>query len=101
MEGLLARQSGTTAQGQKVKPVLQAIEDLAWRHHPDPGRGQFDCQRDSIEALADFRDRRCVRFVEREVWTAESRAIDKQLNSLRPRNLIELVANTKRRETEG
>jgi hypothetical protein len=54
LEGLLAAHATTGSAGEQAEPVLEPVQDLLGREHPDPGGGQLDGQRDPVEAGADL-----------------------------------------------
>ena len=54
---MLAGRGGPVARGQQPEPVVEPGADLFHRQRPDPGRGQFDRQRQAIERAADRGDR--------------------------------------------
>ncbi len=53
-QGLLAGQDGAAARGEQPEAVVQAVGDLPGGQHPQPGGGQFDGQRQAVEAAADL-----------------------------------------------
>ena len=55
-QGLLAGQDRTAAGGEEAEAVVEAVGDLARGEQPQPGRRQFDGERQSVEAAADLRD---------------------------------------------
>ncbi|NUK62629.1 hypothetical protein HRW11_00525 [Streptomyces lunaelactis] len=58
--GLLARQGGSATPGQQLEPVAQPFQDLLAGQHPKAGSGQFDSQRNAIQATADQGSRPAV-----------------------------------------
>ncbi len=59
---------------------MQTHHDLRQGQRPYPRRRQLDRQRYSVEATADFRDRRSRIVVAREIGCHSTRPIDKQLH---------------------
>ena len=53
-QGLLAGQHGTAAAGQQAEAVVEPVGDLAGGEQSEPGRGQFDGERQAVEAAADL-----------------------------------------------
>ena len=55
---LLPRRGRPRPPGQQGEPLVQPGIQLGQRHHPQPGRGQLDGQRDAIKPPADAADDR-------------------------------------------
>jgi hypothetical protein len=58
----MARQDGARATGKQVKTIIQARGDLFGTQSFYPRGGQFDRQRDAVEAVANLGDNRRVVF---------------------------------------
>ncbi len=55
-QGLLAGQHGAAAGGQEPEAVVEAVGDLARGEQPQPRGGEFDGERETVEAAADLGD---------------------------------------------
>jgi hypothetical protein len=69
---------GSGTAGEQVEAVPQAPGDLLHRQHQHARRGQFDRERQSVELLADPRDRRCVFVGDSKVGACLAGALDEQ-----------------------
>lgn len=54
-QGLLTGQYGAGSAGEQAEPVVEPVGDLARGEHPQPGGGEFDGERQSVQAAADLR----------------------------------------------
>ena len=68
----------TGATGQKAETLIQTLGDLRRAEHPDSGRGQFDRQRDPVEADHDLHHRGRVLLGELEVTAHRGGALHEQ-----------------------
>ena len=80
MQGLLARQGVALGVDQEAKTILQALRQLLRRQHLDPGGGQFNCQRDAIQSLADLQHMRHILRRQVKILAHGARPFDKELN---------------------
>src|SRR5207302_6670031 len=69
LERLLPGEGSTGAAGEQAEAITQAIEDTLRAQGPDPSGGQFDGQRDTVQANADGGDGRGVATVDPEGGT--------------------------------
>lgn len=53
-QGLLAGADGAAAGGEQAEAVVQPVRDLAWGEHAEPGGGEFDGEREAVEAQTDL-----------------------------------------------
>ena len=60
----MPRHGGAVATGQQAKPVGQPQRDLVHGQHPHPGGGQFDGQRQTVQAPDDLDDVTDIRRVD-------------------------------------
>src|SRR5581483_1465596 len=63
-QGLMTRQRGAPTAGEKIEAVIQTRRNLFYTQHPDPHRGEFNGEWDSIQAFAYLRNGRRILFGE-------------------------------------
>jgi hypothetical protein len=66
------------ARVEQPQPVGEACEDVAKVHRPQPGRGQLDRQRDTVDAATDFDHLPRVILSEHERGAVHARPLDEQ-----------------------
>ena len=70
------------AHGEQLEPLGQTVADLLRRQRPDPGRGQLDGQRDSVQIPAQRDDSSCVVHGQLEVRACRPGTVHEQVNCL-------------------
>src|SRR5689334_3392166 len=78
MQGALTWEGGATAGGEQAETVVEAAGDLVDRHGAEFGGGQFQRQRDAVQAAADFGDGAEGAVVEGEVRTDGGGAVEEE-----------------------
>jgi hypothetical protein len=68
----------TAASGQQSEPIVQPRRDLFRRNDLDPGRREFDRQRDTVQTQADLRHGSGVPLRQLEPWIRSQCAIHEQ-----------------------
>jgi hypothetical protein len=66
------------AAAQQPEAVIQPGQDLGGRERPHARGGQFDRQRDPVQARTDFRNDTSGRVIEREFTTRHGRSFGEQ-----------------------
>ena len=80
MQGAMSHWRRAATRTQQRKAVGQSLGDLADGHRPDPGGGQFDCQRQTVQRPAERRD---LTEVDRHIRADRMRAGDEQIRCCR------------------
>jgi rhodanese-related sulfurtransferase len=80
---LLAREHIAPAPGEHAKAFVQPLAQLLRAQNLDPGGGQFDCQRNPVEAPADLGDDRRIIVAQHKANIDGLRAVDEELNRAR------------------
>ena len=77
---LLPRERFASSPRQESKSIVELLDERADRQRVDAGRRQFDRERNSVEAAADFSDRRRVFRRRCETKVCGARPVDEQLD---------------------
>lgn len=67
-----------TSLAEQVESTLEARQDRLRRKQPDPGRGELEGERQTVQSHADLRDRRRVVLAEREAGASCPGALDEE-----------------------
>jgi hypothetical protein len=86
----MAWRRGLGAGGQQAKAILKTLGDLFGRQDFDPRRGQFERERDAVEADADLGDSGGIGVGQAEVGAGCPGALDEELNSSEGRHAARL-----------
>ncbi len=65
-QGLLARQGVATPSRQEPESLVEPVVEVRQRHRRQARRGEFDGERDAVEATTDRRHQASVRVLELE-----------------------------------
>ena len=84
---LLARQCVPASAGEQTEALVELIAQLPWRENPHPRRGELDCERDAVEAPADFGNKGRVFVGEREVASDGDGALDEERDRRKARGV--------------
>ena len=78
----MAGQGGTAPPGQQPEPLIEPGADLRNRQRTQPGRGEFQGQRNPVQARTDRRHRRGVGVVNGEALRVHGGVLREQLHRL-------------------
>ena len=90
-EGLLAWDGGAAAGGEKVKAVVEPLDDLLEGEDADAGGGELDGERDAVEPPADLRDEVDVVVGERKGGACDGGAFDEEAHGFKLGEALEGV----------
>src|SRR5205823_3774874 len=86
-QGLLSRWSVTAPTYQESKAIVESHDDLVGAEHADSGGGQFDRQRQSVEAATDLSHRRRVGLNQVNVRSDTPCSLDEELPGFGSRDI--------------
>ena len=79
---LLAREHDPASSGEEAEPIIQPGGDLFHRQDIDPGRRQFDGERNAIQPLTDLRHGWSVFACDGKPWGGRHCSIEKEAHGL-------------------
>ncbi len=96
VEGALAGQRRLGRSGENPKRIVETIGQIGRRHAPQPGGGEFQSERNPVDARADAPDIDQFLIVRIEVGSNHPSSIQEQQRRLRLPQLVRRIRQTQR-----